>query len=78
MYIPIFIIMMSKEQHLSFFKRYLMPFLAICACIFMVIAACYAHGMAVIFYLIIFAVIMALGLILNYRRDVTTAKSYNT
>lgn len=75
MYIPIFVMMMAKEHDLSFFKRYLMPFLAICACIFMVIAACYAHGRAVIFFLIIFAVIMALGLILNYRRDVTTSRS---
>ncbi len=75
MYIPIFVMMMAKEHDLSFFKRCLMPFLAICACIFMVIAACYAHGRAVIFFLIIFAVIMALGLILNYRRDVTTSRS---
>jgi len=77
MYIPIFIVMMNKEKDLNFFRRYLMPFLAICACIFMVIAACYAHGMAVLYYLIIFAVIMALGLILNHQRYVTTVKSYN-
>jgi len=77
MYIPIFIVMMNKEKDLNFFRRYLMPFLAICACIFMVIAACYAHGMAVLFYLIIFAVIMALGLFLNYQREVPTVKSYN-
>jgi len=33
MYIPIFIVMMNKEKDLNFFRRYLMPFLAICACI---------------------------------------------
>lgn len=65
MYIPMFIMMMKKEQSLSFFKRYLMPFLAICACIFMVIAAFYAHGMAVGYYLVIFVVIMAIGLMVN-------------
>jgi APA family basic amino acid/polyamine antiporter len=65
MYIPMFIMMMKKEQSLSFFKRYLMPFLAICACIFMVIAAFYAHRKAVLYYLVIFAVIMAIGLMVN-------------
>lgn len=77
MYIPIFVVMMSREKDLGFFKRYLMPFLAICACVFMVIAAFYAHGMAVLYYLIIFAVIMAIGLLLNHQRNVTAEKSYN-
>ncbi|MTI81109.1 MAG: amino acid permease [Firmicutes bacterium] len=68
MYIPIFAMMMVKEQSLNFFRRILMPSLAICACIFMVIAALYAHGMAVLFYLIIFSVIMAIGMIINYKK----------
>jgi len=65
MYIPIFIMMMAKEKSLNFYKRILMPFLAICACVFMVVAACYAHGMAVLFYLILFAIIMAIGIIVK-------------
>lgn len=65
MYIPIFIMMMKKEQSLSLFKRFFMPSLAISACVFMVIAACYAHRMAVIYYLIVFCVIMAIGMIIN-------------
>ena len=65
MYIPIFIMIMVKEQSLSFFKRFLMPSLAVFACIFMVIAAFYAHGLAVVFYLIIFSVIMAIGIIVK-------------
>jgi basic amino acid/polyamine antiporter, APA family len=68
MYIPIFIMMMVKEQSLSFFKRFLMPFLAICACVFMVTAAFYAHGKAVLFYLIIFSIIMAVGMIINTKK----------
>ena len=67
MYIPIFIMMMVKEKSLNFFKRFLMPSLALCACVFMVIAACYAHGKAVIFYLIIFGVIMAIGMMINSK-----------
>ena len=42
-----------------------MPFLSICACIFMMIAACYAHGQDVIFFLIIYAVVMVLGMMLR-------------
>jgi APA family basic amino acid/polyamine antiporter len=67
MYIPIFIMMMKKEQTLGFFRRILMPTLAICTCIFMVIAAFYAHGKAVWFYMIIFGVVMAIGLTINAK-----------
>jgi len=65
MYIPILIMMMKKERSLNTFKRFVMPVLAICACLFMVVAAYYAHGQAVFYYLIIFAVIMAIGMIVN-------------
>lgn len=68
MYIPMLIMMIAKEKDLSTFKRFVMPILAICACIFMVIAACYSHGMAVVYYLIIFVVIMAIGLIINPQK----------
>ncbi|SHN82881.1 APC family permease [Desulfitobacterium chlororespirans] len=61
MYIPIFMMMMKKEQSLSAFKRFIMPTLAICACVFMVIAAVYAHRWAVLYYLILFIVVMAVG-----------------
>lgn len=64
MYIPIFIMMMVKEKSLNFFKRFLMPALAICACVFMVVAACYSHGKAVLFYLVIFSVIMVIGMMM--------------
>ena len=68
MYIPIFIKMMATGNSLSFFNRYVMPTLALCGCIFMVIAAFYAHKMAVVYYLIIFAVIMAIGMIMYLRK----------
>lgn len=71
MYIPIFIMMMKKERSLNTFKRFVMPALAICACLFMVIAAYYAHGQAVFYYLIIFAVIMAIGMVMNKNTQET-------
>ncbi|HHW31204.1 MAG TPA: APC family permease [Clostridiaceae bacterium] len=60
-YIPIFIMLMMKEKDLSPFKRFVMPALSILGCVFMVIAACFAHRMAVVYYLIIFIIIMAIG-----------------
>jgi len=68
MYIPIFIKMMATEKSLNFFNRFIMPTLALIGCVFMIIAACYAHRMAVVYYLIIFAVIMALGIPMYARR----------
>lgn len=64
LYIPIFIMMMKKEKELGIFKRFVAPALAVCACIFMIVAAWYAHGMAVVYYLIVFAIVMAIGLLL--------------
>jgi len=77
MYIPVFIAWMMKEKELGLFKRYILPSMAIIACLFTVFAAVYAHGVTpylaakangefafpVLFYLIIFAVIMILGAI---------------
>lgn len=68
MYIPIFVMIMAKEKSLSFFKRYIMPALAVCACVFMVVAACYSHGKAVLFYLIIFIAIMTVGFLFKSPR----------
>ncbi|MEG2290128.1 MAG: amino acid permease, partial [Clostridium sp.] len=69
MYIPIFIMMMKNEKELGVFKRFVAPALAVCACIFMIIAACYAHGTAVVYYLIVFAVIMGIGLFLMNPKE---------
>jgi len=60
-YIPIFIMLAVKEKELPSFKRFVMPVLAVLACIFMIIAACFAHKMAVVWYLITFAIVMLLG-----------------
>ncbi|AET70801.1 amino acid transporter [Desulfosporosinus orientis DSM 765] len=69
MYIPIFLMLMAKEKSLNVFRRFIMPFLAVCACVFMVIAAFYAHGVKTVgCYLIIFAVIMAVGMIINSQK----------
>lgn len=76
MYIPMFIAWMIKEKDENTVKRFILPILSIIACLFMVFAAVWAHGVTpllqsikngtgfkfpVLFYLIIFAVIMLAG-----------------
>ena len=85
MYIPMFIAWMKKEKELGVFKRFVLPMLSLIACLFMVFAAVYAHGITpflaarengtfsfpVLFYLIIFAVIMIFGFIFRKRGNKT-------
>ena len=75
LYIPMFIQFMRKEKNLSPVKRFVLPTLGVIGSAFMVIAAIYSHGYApylaakengefscpVLFYLIVFVVIMAIG-----------------
>ena len=66
---------MIKEKDMGVFKRFVLPILSIIACLFMVFAAVYAHGITpylaakaegafkfpVLFYIIVYAVIMLIG-----------------
>ncbi|MEG0597886.1 MAG: APC family permease [Oscillospiraceae bacterium] len=76
-YIPVFLIYMKKSKSLEIgvFKGKVMPILATCGCLFMVFAACMAHGIAVLFYLVIFAVIMVAGNLFYGRRRIEAAES---
>jgi len=78
-YIPMFIVWMIKEKEEGFVKRFLMPSLATLACLFMVFAAIYAHGITpflaakangtfsfpVLFYLILFAAVLFIGFLFH-------------
>lgn len=64
MYIPILVMMIVKERkHFGVFKGIVMPVLAILSCLFMTVAAIYSHGIAVVYYLIIYVGIMLIGLL---------------
>ena len=79
MYIPMFLVWMKQEKEQNVFKRFILPSVAILACLFTVFAAVYAHGITpylaakaegkfsfpVLFYLIIFAVVMTIGAFLK-------------
>lgn len=83
MYIPIFIAWMKKEKDMGVFKRFILPTISLIACVFMVFAAVYAHGITpylaakangtfsfpVLFYLIVFAVVIILGAIFKKPED---------
>ena len=61
LYIPIFINWMRKATDESTLRRYVIPALAICGAVFMVIACLLGHKMANFWYLIVFAIIMFIG-----------------
>lgn len=82
LYLPIFILFMKKNPQLGVVKRFVVPSLAVCGSIFMVCAAIYAHGvkpylaakaagefsLPVLFYLILFLIIAAAGVLMNEDR----------
>ena len=83
LYIPMFVQFMRKEKSLPAVKRFVLPTLGIIGSAFMVFAAFYSHGYMpylaakeqgefscpVLFYLIVFAVIMAIGmLVMNPKK----------
>lgn len=84
LYIPMFIMFMVKEKALNPLKRFILPAMGIIGSGFMVFAAIYSHGYLkytaakakgyfdcpVLFYLIVFAVIMGIGLILMKPKKV--------
>lgn len=83
LYIPMFIMFMKKEKDLPVLKRIVLPLLGIIGSGFMVFAAIYSHGYLpylaakaegnfscpVLFYLIVFAVIMAIGAFLMNPKE---------
>lgn len=68
MYIPILIQWMRKEKDQNVLRRFIMPILALCGSVFMVVACAIGHQMACVWYLIVFAVIMTIGGIVDKFR----------
>lgn len=67
MYIPIFLMQMVKGTDMKFTQRVIAPVLGILASAFMVLAAFVSLGKAIIYYLILFAAVMVIGLLMkNY------------
>ncbi len=65
MYLPILIQWMRKETDQPPLRRFVLPCLALCGSVFMVIACIFSHGIGCVWYLIVFAIVMAIGFALN-------------
>lgn len=61
MYLPIFVMWMKKAKDENIGRRFIIPILAFCGAAFMVYACIIGHKFANVYYLIVFAVIMAIG-----------------
>ena len=53
---------MMGFRELPGFKRFVAPAVSICGCVFMVLAACFAHGTDVIAFLIVSAAVIVVGM----------------
>ena len=60
MYVPLFLVLIKKIGNYNITP--IIPVVAILGSIFMVIAAIFAHRMAVVFYLIVFIVVILIGI----------------
>ena len=74
-YMPMFVQFMRKNKDLGVVKRFVLPILAVLGSLFMIVAAVIAHGKGVVYYLIVFAAVMAIGVYIEYRRRKTHKKS---
>lgn len=62
-YIPIYISIIKKRNDLNTINRFVMPSLAICSALLMVVAAIFSHGLGCLIFLGITAIIIGVGLI---------------
>ena len=65
MYLPILVQWMRKEKDQPILSRFVLPILALCGSVFMVIASIFSHKWGCFWYMIVFAVIMAIGLLIK-------------
>ena len=68
MYLPMLVQWMRKEKDLNPLKRFVLPALAFCGSVFMVVACALSHRWSCLWYLIVFAVVMVIGLMVDQSR----------
>ena len=68
MYLPILIQWMRKEKDQNALRRFILPSLALCGSVFMVVACVFSHRMGCVWYLIVFAAVMILGALVKHRK----------
>jgi len=65
MVIPILVMMIVKEKKLGFINRFVSPLIAIAGATFLIYAIFYQQGMTVVHFLVVFAVVTGIGLLLK-------------
>ena len=70
MYLPMLIQWMRKEKDMGIVRRFVLPSLALCGSVFMVVASVFSHGWGCVWYLIVFAVVVLIG----FRVDASGGK----
>ena len=68
MYLPMLIQWIRKEKDQPVLRRFVMPILALCGSVFMVIACIVSHKMGCVWYLIVFTGIMLIGGLVKKRK----------
>ena len=68
MYLPMLIQWMRKEKDESVWRRFVLPILAFCGSVFMVVACIFSHRWGCFWYLIVFAAVMVIGAVVNRRK----------
>ena len=66
-YLPIYVMFMVKGKGFGVFKRFILPILATCGSLFTIYAAILSHKMGVVYYLIVFAVFMLAGVLVDMK-----------
>ena len=68
-YLPMLIQWMRKEKDQNALRRFVLPILALCGSIFMVVACVLSHKMACLWYGIVVAVVMTVGWLINKKNQ---------
>ena len=63
MYLPILVQWIRKEKEQNALRRFVLPILAIVGSVFMIVACIFSHGWACAWYLVVFAIVMAIGIL---------------
>lgn len=71
-YIPIFFQMIRKEKDLNVLQRYIMPIFALISCLLMIAACIVSKGIANLYYLIVFTLIMFIGYLYRKNKSLET------
>ena len=77
LYVPILVVMMIKERDLHPFKRFVLPSLSLVGIGIIIAASIIKHKMDNVWYLIVFAMIMAVGALVLYLGNKRASKSEN-